>query len=131
MTVDGSIEEVTQATANAVATELNVTVSNVIVTYDSESNTATYNIVSDDYTTLIDFESSINDANFVANLNANMGDTLTITSAIAPTVNAEVSVTMNASDVDDVDAAISEATTYFTDNSFTSVSSGDNISKFF
>ena len=127
MTVDGSIEEVTQATANAVATELNVSISNVIVTYDSESNTATYNIVSDDYTTLIDFESSINDANFVANLNANMGDTLTITSAIAPTVNAEVSVTMDASDVDDVDAAISEATTYFIDNSFTSESSGDNI----
>ena len=118
-------EEVAQAIAEELADELGIHPSDIVVTYDSETDTAEYTIYSDDAETLIEMQNTINNGTFVDALNEDLDATMTVTSVESPTeVVVEVQVTVDASNVDDVDATVEQAETYFENNDYTPESDG-------
>ena len=112
MTVDASgltDEEVESSLKAALVSELNLHSSDVEVSYDSESGVATYTITSDDAESLVGVVSDMNEDGFSDGLTA---DGVTISSLTPPSdVTAVVEVSVDASNVDDVQDAVDSVTT--------------------
>ena len=108
MTVDAddlTEEEVISTIEEALAEELNVHPSDIEVSYDTETGIVTYTITSDDAESLNDVIADMQEDGFEESLSVTEG--LTVDSYEAPTyVEVTVDVTVDATDVDNVDELI-------------------------
>ena len=101
---DTEIEDFIKA---ALVSELNVHPSDVEVSYDSDSGVATYTVSSDDAESLVEIVADMNQDAFTVN-----ADGVSVDSLTPPTeVTAVVDVSVDAANVENVEDAISSATT--------------------
>ena len=121
---DVSHDEVVASIESYLAEELGVHPQNVEVEYDMESGIVTYTITSTNAESLVTLQDSMN-VDFVDNLSSSLGDSVTVESFIAPeSVVVTIDYTIDASQVDDVDAAVATVEASLDENNYTYESSG-------
>lgn len=117
--VEASIEE-------AFAKELNIHPSTIEVLYDASSGTVIFTITSEDAESLVDIGETIDADEFVSILD--IPDDIVIESITSPSgVIVNIDVSVDASDVDDVDSRISDISNAL-DDEYTVESEGNFLS---
>ena len=125
---DVSHDEVVASIESYLAEELGVHPQNVEVEYDMESGIVTYTITSTNAESLVTLQDSMN-VDFVDNLSSSFGDSVTVESFIAPeSVVVTIDYTIDASQVDDVDAAVATVEASLDENNYTYESTGKAFS---
>ena len=125
---DVSHDEVVASIESYLAEELGVHPQNVEVEYDMESGIVTYTITSTNAESLVTLQDSMN-VDFVDNLSSSLGDSVTVESFIAPeSVVVTIDYTIDASQVDDVDAAVATVEASLDENNYTYESTGKAFS---
>ena len=121
VSTDGNMtdDEIAQNIADELAEELNIHPSNIVVSYDNATQSATYVIYSDDAESLVDLQTTINNGSFLEAINEDLVDVTVVSVDTFTNVAVEVSVTVDASAVSDVDSAIDDVNDYFEDNGYT------------
>ena len=113
------------------AEELGVHPQNVAVEYDSETGVVTYTITSDSAETLVALQADL-DADFAESLDSNLGDNVSVENFVAPeNVVVTIDYAVDASQVDDVDAAVANVEASLEENNFTYESTGKQVNTVF
>ena len=127
---DVSSSDVVASIETFLAEELGVHPQNVAVEYDSETGVVTYTITSESAESLVALQADL-DADFAESLDSNLGDQVSVEDFVAPqSVVVTIDYTVDASQVDDIDAAVANVEASLEENNFSYESTGKEVHSF-